>query len=58
MESRSTPDGRRLYVTRPASDSVAVVDTVTNAVTPIGVGDAPRGVAITPDGQHAYVVRR
>ena len=38
-------------------DAVAVIRTDTNEVTQtIPVGDRPRGIAISPDGQEAYVV--
>ena len=55
----------RAYVTNfcPSSSncqsgpgSVFVIDVATNAVlATIGVGNDPRGVAVTPDGRHAYV---
>ncbi|WP_217569890.1 Ig-like domain repeat protein, partial [Streptomyces sp. GbtcB7] len=43
-----TPDGTRAYVASAASDSVFVIDTVTNTVigSPVPVGDVPVGVAI------------
>ena len=36
---------------------MSVIDTATNAVvgSPIAVGDAPFGVAVTPDGSRVYV---
>src|SRR5215469_14133800 len=39
--------------------NVTVIDTATNkVVTTIGVGLAPSGVAVTPDGKKAYVANR
>jgi YVTN family beta-propeller protein len=66
-----TPDGQRAYVASPSRGYVAdsshsepggtvwVIDTASNTVTatiPVG-GDFARdvGVAITPDGRHAYI---
>ena len=45
------------YIANLLSDNVTVVDTRTNAVigAPIPVGDAPRGVAVSPDGASVYV---
>ena len=37
------------------SDSVSVIDTATNTVLPIAVGNGPFGVAVTPDGSRVYV---
>ena len=46
----------RAYVANFGSDSVSVIDTSSNAVVAtVTVGDQPQGVAITPDGQSAYV---
>ncbi|MGH6812854.1 MAG: YncE family protein, partial [Methylocella sp.] len=41
----------------PGNGTVSVIDTATNKVvgTPITVGILPKGVAVTPDGKHAYV---
>ena len=54
-----TADGKRAYVTDfldGGGDTVSVITTATGAVSaPITVGKAPAGVAITPDGKHAYV---
>lgn len=60
-----SPDGRYAYITNRNSDSVSVIDTGTNTVTAtidirfvssIGiVDDEPTGVAISPDGRHAYI---
>ncbi|MGH6840231.1 MAG: choice-of-anchor tandem repeat GloVer-containing protein, partial [Methylocella sp.] len=44
------------YVTNTGSNTVSVLDTVTNTVAAtVTVGVNPKGVAVTPDGQHAYV---
>ena len=49
--------GAKAYVTLVNDDAVAVIRTDTNEVTQtIPVGDRPRGIAISPDGQEAYVV--
>src|SRR5215470_3047473 len=47
-----TPNGRKLYVANARSNDVSVIDTATNCVIKkiTGVGDEPRGVAITSDG--------
>ena len=54
-----TPDGKRAYVTGSISDTVSVIDTISNTLEtaglPILVGSFPTGVAITPDGNFAYV---
>ena len=48
----------RAYVTNSLSDNVSVLDLTTNTVVglPISVGIGPVKVAITPDGNTAYVV--
>jgi YVTN family beta-propeller protein len=57
-----SPDGQKLYAvgwTVANTNFVDVIDTQTNAVrTSIALGntDRPVGIAITPDGGHAYVV--
>ena len=40
------------YITNALDNSVSVIDTTTNTVvgSAIPVGDAPRAVAVTPDG--------
>ena len=45
------------YVTNDAANTVSVIDTATNTVVAatLPVGIAPNGVAVTPDGKHAYV---
>jgi len=52
-----TPDGTLLLVTNEESDTVSVIDTVSNTpIQTIGVCDTPVSVAVTPDGVQAYVV--
>lgn len=47
---------RLVWNVNPADDSVSVFRTDTNArLMKIGVGDEPQSVALTPDGQYAYV---
>jgi YVTN family beta-propeller protein len=45
------------YITNSGSNDVSVIDTATNTVvgSPIAVGSAPTGVAVTPDGHRVYV---
>jgi YVTN family beta-propeller protein len=44
------------YITNNIDGTVSVIDTATNMVmTTLTVGSAPEGVAVTPDGRHAYV---
>ena len=44
------------YVANTGSNSVSVIDTTSNnVVATVGVGDAPKGLAITPDGTRVYV---
>ena len=46
----------RAYVPNNLANTVSVIDTTTNTVVAtIGVGDAPVGVAVSPDGTRAYV---
>ena len=53
------PDGREIYVTCEAADSVIVVDPETRMkVAEIPVGGNPTGVAFTPDGRRAFVTNR
>src|SRR6476646_2353172 len=51
---------RNAYVTNFNGTSVSVIDTGTNTAAPstIPVGNAPAGLAITPDGSRAYVTNR
>jgi len=55
-----SPNGTRLYITNLSSNSVSVIDTVTNnVVATIPVGDSSfngvYAVAVSPDGSRAYV---
>ena len=52
-----TPDGAFAYVANDGSNSVSVIDILSNAVvaTVVGMDDHPNGIAITPDGAFAYV---
>lgn len=53
------PDGREIYVTCEASDSVIVVDPAARAkVAEIAVGGNPTGVTFSPDGRRAFVSNR
>ena len=50
-----TPDGTMAYVVNAISNTVSVIDTVTNTVianVPVGFG--PLDITITPDGTRAY----
>jgi YVTN family beta-propeller protein len=52
-----TPNGSSVYVANGGSGTVSVIDTASNTVVDtISVGTTPSGIAITPDGTHAYVV--
>jgi YVTN family beta-propeller protein len=54
-----SPDGREIYVTCEAANSVIVVDTATREkAAEIPVGGNPTGVAFTPDGRRAFVTNR
>jgi YVTN family beta-propeller protein len=45
-----------VYVSNISSANVSVISTATNTViATIGVGNRPRGVAVTPDGTRVYV---
>ena len=51
-----TPDGTRAYVTLQFSDSVSVINTLSNTVmATIPVGNEPIYPAITPDGTRVYL---
>lgn len=54
-----TPDGKHILVTDSESHGVSVIDANSlEVVDPlIDVGTNPRGLAISPDGRYAYVVR-
>ena len=51
-----TPDGAKVYVANFKSNNISVIDTATNQITSVSVGNGPYGVAITPDGKEVYVV--
>lgn len=52
----ATPNGARLYVTNFSHDTVSVINTLSNTVIDtITVGQAPWGIAFTPDGKRGYV---
>ncbi len=52
-----TPDGALLFVPNEGSDTVSVIDTVTNtSIGTITVSDGPIDVAVSPNGSIAYVV--
>lgn len=54
--TRNTANGPQLFVVTSGSDSVAVIDSVTEQiVTNIPVGDSPIRLVMTPDGLKAYV---
>ncbi|WP_262041035.1 IPT/TIG domain-containing protein [Streptomyces sp. Isolate_219] len=51
-----SPDGARAYVANRGSDTVSVIDTVTDTVTAtIPTGAGPSFVGISPDGTRGYV---
>lgn len=53
------PDGREIYVTCEASDTVVVVDAAARTkVAEIAVGGNPTGVTFSPDGRRAFVTNR
>lgn len=52
-----TNDGRRLFVSMPEIDQVAVVDTTSfSVVQDIDVPNTPTRVALQPDGRHVWVL--
>src|SRR6266571_3307027 len=49
-------DDKLIWVVNPADDSVSVIRPDNNTrITKITVGDEPQSIALTPDGQYAYV---
>ncbi|MFF4645877.1 IPT/TIG domain-containing protein [Streptomyces sp. NPDC001389] len=51
-----SPDGTRAYVVNFGADSLSVIDTGSNTpITSLAVGHHPSRVALTPDGNFAYV---
>src|SRR6185436_16500610 len=50
------PNDRLIWVVNPTDDSVSVIRPDNNTrLAKISVGDEPQSVALTPDGQYAYV---
>ncbi len=57
MDIALSPDGSRADVTEPAANLVLVLDTGTGAVQAgVPVGDAPTGLAVSPDGSQVWAV--
>ncbi|MGE0405078.1 MAG: YncE family protein [Candidatus Korobacteraceae bacterium] len=54
----ASSDGKWAYVSNAKSDSVAVVELATGAVTLIPVGTRPEGSILSKDGKRLYVVSR
>ncbi len=50
-----SPDGNTAYATDMENDRVFVIDTSTNEVETIAVGERPTAVDVTPDGAFVYV---
>ena len=51
-----SPDGKRAYVTVPATSTVAVVDTINSQIIKnVTVGANPAGLAVSADGRRVYV---
>lgn len=56
MQVESSPDGRRVYVSNYGSDTVSVIDVASlSVIATIPVGDAPYGVAASPDNLKVFV---
>ncbi|MGW7695574.1 hypothetical protein ACWGMA_43340 [Streptomyces asiaticus] len=51
----AVPPGGYAFVANLGSDTVSMINTSTDAVTTVGVGRGPVGVAVSPDGSRAYV---
>jgi YVTN family beta-propeller protein len=52
-DERRASHGQRVYVSSDGASTVSVIDTATDqAANSIEVGQAPHGLAITPDGQY------
>ena len=49
------PAGTRVYVANVNSNTVSVINTVSNAVTTVAAGMAPFGVSVNPEGTLIYV---
>lgn len=55
------PNGTKLYVSNKGSDSISVIDTVTDTVITtisLAAGAAPYYLAVTPNGEKVYVTDR
>jgi len=52
-----SPDGTRVYVTNRENETVAMIDTASNAVPlpAVKVGRSPAQVALSPDGTRGFV---
>ncbi len=56
LRAALTPNERELYITKPSSNAVAIVDTRMNQVTAtLPVGERPEPIAVAPDGSRVYV---
>ena len=53
-----TPDGRKVLVSIPLSDQIAILDTSTNAITQIALPNYPLDIAVSPDGSRAYITEQ
>ncbi|MBI2875922.1 MAG: hypothetical protein HYY20_03485 [Candidatus Tectomicrobia bacterium] len=54
-----TPDGRKVVVASPGSNTVGIIDLENpQAIATIPVGDEPGALALTPDGRKAVVAHR
>ena len=52
---RSSPDGKRVYISNGRGGTVSVIDVATDSVlASVPVGQRPWGVAVTPDGRKLY----
>ena len=50
-----SPDGSTLYVANHGSDTVAAINTTSDAVSVVTVGENPLMIALSPNGANAYV---
>jgi YVTN family beta-propeller protein len=51
-----SPDGARVYVMNGGSYDLTFIDTVTNQVRIVPVGDTPTDMVVSPDGTRVYVI--
>lgn len=56
--SAITPDGRYVFVTHRTIDKVSRIRTSDLRVDTVSAGDAPRGIAMSPNGSTIYVVNQ